>query len=68
MKGSIRRLTVGLCFTAAVAAGAPAAAHADVWNELASTPSTAGAEIKPDRFRAFSVDKGRLRAGLAAAP
>ncbi|HET6547001.1 MAG TPA: M12 family metallo-peptidase, partial [Solirubrobacter sp.] len=68
MNGSLRRLAVGLCSVAALAAAAPAAAQADVWNELGGTPPAAGAEVKPERFRAFTLDKGELRASLTRAP
>src|SRR5215203_3025412 len=68
MKGSVRRLMAGLCFGAALAATAPAAAQADVWNEVARTPSAAGAEVKPQRFRALTLDRGELRSDLASAP
>jgi hypothetical protein len=67
MNGSPRRLAIGLCSAAALAAAAPAAAEADVWNGRGGTPPAAGAEVKPERFRAFTLDKSELRAGLTRA-
>src|SRR3954453_20316780 len=66
MRGSVRRLTAGLFATATLAA-APAAAQAGVWDPVPGTPSPAGAAVKPDRFRAFTLDQSGLRADLAGA-
>ena len=76
MKGSVRRLTAGLCLVAATAVTAPAVANADVsrnvWKAApGTTPSalkSARADIRPERFHAFSLDTARLTTGLAAAP
>src|SRR3954469_4416477 len=66
MTGSARRLTAGLFAIAALAA-APSGAHAGIWDPLHGTPASAGAAIKPDRFSAFTLDQGGLRADLAGA-
>src|SRR4051812_31277142 len=67
MRGSVRRLTAGLFATAAVAAAPGAAQAAGVWDPVNGTPSPAGAAVKPDRFRAFTLDQSGLRADLAGA-
>src|SRR3954451_6315131 len=64
----VRRLTVGLFAVAALAATAPAAhAQGRVWSPVHGAPSPAGAAVKADRFRAFRLDQGGLRADLAGA-
>ena len=57
-----RRLTVGLCLAFAAA---PATAQADVWER---TKLPARADIAPDRYRAFTLDRGALERRLATAP
>ncbi len=64
-----RRLTAGVCLSAALVMSAPSAAQAaDAWKELARTPSAAGAQVRPDQFRAFSLNHSSLRSALAGAP
>jgi hypothetical protein len=58
------RLSAGLVAAAALAAATPAAAQADVWEPVRGSLPTAGAEIKPERFEAFTLDEGELKAGL----
>jgi hypothetical protein len=51
---------------------APAVAGADarsgVWDRVSAKLPSAGADIKPERFRAFTLDAAALRSGLASAP
>src|SRR3954452_20209642 len=64
----VRRLTAGLFAGAALAAVAAPAAHAaDVWDPVKGTPSPAGAEVKADRFKAFTLDDAALKADLRGA-
>src|SRR3954466_12085069 len=67
MRGSVQRLTAGLFATAALAAVPGAAQAAGVWDPVSGTPTSAGAAVKPDRFRAFTLDQSGLRAALAGA-
>src|SRR5690242_20836336 len=63
---AVRRLTAGLIAVAALAA-TPAVAQAnDVWDPVAS-PSAANAAIKPERFKAFTLDQSALQADLGGA-
>src|SRR4051812_16972543 len=76
MMGSVRRATYGLCLATAIAIAAPAAAFAqsasDVWDPVAGTlPASRGgaaAEVKPDSYRAFTLDPSALGDKLDAAP
>ena len=74
MQGSFGRVTAALCAVAAIAAVAPAMAHAQtsVWDPVASLPSTsasgAAAEVKPSAYLAFRLDSSGLRSDLATAP
>ena len=75
MRGSVQRAVYGLCVCAAVAVMTPAAAAAqapDVWDPVAGTPPAskggAPAEVQPERFRAFTLDKASLENHLDAAP
>ena len=67
MRGWVQRAVYGLCVCAAVAVMTPAVASAqapDVWDPVAGTPpATLGgvpADIQPDSFRAFTLDRGAL--------
>jgi len=66
-----RRLGAALSLGVVIAVSAPAAAgasaHKDVWD---AAPRTLGpsADIRPEKFRAFTLDAAELRSGLAAAP
>ncbi|MDA0136201.1 M12 family metallo-peptidase [Solirubrobacter deserti] len=60
----VGRLTAGL-LTAAFVAAAPAVAQADTW-EPAPAPARGG-EVKPERFKAFTLDERDLKAGLQVA-
>jgi len=62
----VGRLTAGLLTAAAVAAAAPAAAQADVWEPISGSVSAKNAEVKPERFKAFTLDESGLKAGLAS--
>ncbi|MDA0180215.1 M12 family metallo-peptidase [Solirubrobacter phytolaccae] len=52
---------------AAVAAAAPAAAHADVWEPITGKLSAKNAEVTPSSFKAFTLDTAGLKATLASA-
>ncbi|HEX6020776.1 MAG TPA: M12 family metallo-peptidase, partial [Solirubrobacter sp.] len=66
---SRRRLLAGLCSSVAIVLGVPSTAQAaDAWTELTRTPSAAGAQVKPEQFRAFTLDHSSLRSTLARAP
>jgi len=74
--GKRKGLAAALCLGLAVAATAPAAAGAqarsDVWDAVpGSLPASKGgspADIRPSSFRAFTLDRSGLDAGLKAAP
>ena len=61
-------LGLGLTVAATVPAVAGASAQSGVWDEVAGKLPSSGADIKPDRYRAFTLDKAALRSGLASAP
>src|SRR4051812_8137519 len=63
----VRRLTAGLLVSVGVAVSAPAAHAADTWDPVKGTPSSAGAEVNADSFKAFKLDKSALQADLAGA-
>ena len=67
-----RRLSAALGLGLTVAATAPAVAGASaqsgVWDRVAGKLPSSGADIKPDRYRAFTLDEAALRSGLASAP
>src|SRR4051794_17957456 len=62
-----RRLTAGLFVGAAFVIAAPAAHAADAWDPVKGTPSSAGAEVHADKFKAFTLDSSALKADLAGA-
>jgi hypothetical protein len=76
MMGSVRRVTYGLCVAVAIAVMAPAAAFGQsgsgAWDPVAGTlPATRGgerAEVKPDSYRAFTLDQSALGDTLDNAP
>src|SRR3954447_8847719 len=65
-------LSLGLVVAATAPAMAGAQARSDVWNAVAgSLPATKGgspADIRPSSYRAFTLDRSGLEAGLKAAP
>ena len=70
MAGCIHRLRLRLVLVPAAAASAESSA--DVWHPVAGTPTAAraGAEraVRPDRFKALTLDRRALAAVLAGAP
>src|SRR3954453_20482175 len=72
MQGSMRRPVLGALAAVAVAFATPAAAQAQSdWDPVAGAlPATRGgaaAEIKPEAYRAFTLDDAGLRADLDTA-
>src|SRR5262245_26117759 len=63
----VKRLTAGLLAGAALAAVAPAAHAADVWDPVKGNLSAVGAEVNAASFKAFTLDQAALKAGLAGA-
>ena len=65
-------LSLGLAVVAAAPAVAGASAQSGVWDAVSGNlPNTRGgspADIRPDAYRAFTLDRAGLKAGLAGAP
>src|SRR3954454_15020609 len=60
----MRRLTAGLFAVATLAAVPGVAQASDAWDPV-SSPSSANAAIKPDRFKAFTLDQSALKSDLS---
>jgi hypothetical protein len=72
----VRRVLSGIGVATALAVAAPAAAHAQsssgVWDPVVGTPPTThngqSADIRPDSFKAFTLDSVGLKSSLKSAP
>src|SRR4051794_26778454 len=67
MQRSVRRAALGLCAAGALAAAAPAAAHAGTWTAAKPAAGRAAA-IKATHARTFRLDAAGMKSKLAAAP
>jgi hypothetical protein len=67
MERSVRRAVLGLCAAGALAAAAPAAAHAGTWT-AAKPAAGRTAAIKASHLRTFRLDAAGMKSRLAAAP
>ena len=67
MERSVRRAVLGLCAAGALAAAAPAAAHAGTWTAAKPAAGRAPA-IKASHARTFRLDASSMKSKLAAAP